>query len=84
MQVFSDNDKLSALVAAGADADGLALLTDVDAVFTKPPDQPGAERIKVYDRWEIRPRNEAQMCLHDMIKGSISCGVEAHSDGWEV
>ena len=38
-QVFSDNDKLSALVAAGADADGLALLTDVDAVYTKPPDQ---------------------------------------------
>jgi glutamate 5-kinase len=51
--VFSDNDKLSALLAAGADADGLALLTDVDAVFTKPPDQPGAERIRVYDRWEI-------------------------------
>lgn len=48
MRVFSDNDKLSALVAAGADADGLALLTDVDAVFTKPPDEPGAERIRVF------------------------------------
>ena len=47
-RIFSDNDKLSALVAAGADADGLALLTDVDAVYTKPPDQPGAERIKVF------------------------------------
>ena len=48
-RVFSDNDKLSALLAAGADADGLALLTDVEAVFTKPPGDPGAERIKVYD-----------------------------------
>jgi glutamate 5-kinase len=48
-RVFSDNDKLSALVAAGADADGLALLTDVEAVFTKPPGDPTAERIKVYD-----------------------------------
>eukprot|EP00281_Chroomonas_sp_CCMP1168_P022227 CAMPEP_0206234790 /NCGR_PEP_ID=MMETSP0047_2-20121206/12782_1 /ASSEMBLY_ACC=CAM_ASM_000192 /TAXON_ID=195065 /ORGANISM="Chroomonas mesostigmatica_cf, Strain CCMP1168" /LENGTH=421 /DNA_ID=CAMNT_0053658907 /DNA_START=17 /DNA_END=1282 /DNA_ORIENTATION=+ len=47
-RVFSDNDKLSALVAAGSDADGLALLTDVDAVYTAPPDQPGAERIRVY------------------------------------
>lgn len=49
-RVFSDNDKLSALVAAGSDADGLALLTDVDAVFTKPPGDPGAERIKIYDK----------------------------------
>jgi len=49
-RVFSDNDKLSALVAAGSDADGLALLTDVDAVFTKPPGDPGAERIKIWDR----------------------------------
>jgi len=47
-QVFSDNDKLSAILAAGADADGLALLTDVEAVFTKPPGEPGAERIKIY------------------------------------
>jgi glutamate 5-kinase len=47
-RVFTDNDRLSALLASGADADGLALLTDVDAVFTKPPDQPGAERIRVY------------------------------------
>jgi len=47
-QVFSDNDKLSAILAAGADADALALLTDVDAVYDKPPDEAGAQRIKVY------------------------------------
>jgi glutamate 5-kinase len=47
-RVFTDNDRLSALLASGAEADGLALLTDVEAVFNKPPDQPGAERIKVY------------------------------------
>ena len=38
-RVFTDNDRLSALLASGAEADGLALLTDVDAVFDKPPDQ---------------------------------------------
>lgn len=47
---FSDNDMLSALVSAGAQADAVAMMTDVDAVFTKPPDQPGAERISVYDQ----------------------------------
>ena len=49
-QVFSDNDNLSAILASGASADGLALLTDVEAVFTKPPDEPGAERIKVWGK----------------------------------
>jgi glutamate 5-kinase len=47
-RVFSDNDMLSALVASGVDADGLALLTDVEGVFNMPPDQPGAKRISVY------------------------------------
>mmetsp|Transcript_4653 Transcript_4653/g.11741 ORF Transcript_4653/g.11741 Transcript_4653/m.11741 type:complete len:418 (-) Transcript_4653:198-1451(-) len=46
--VFSDNDMLSALVAAGSESDGLALLTDVEAVFDKPPDQKGAKRISVF------------------------------------
>jgi len=30
---FSDNDMLSALVAAGVRADAVAMMTDVDAVF---------------------------------------------------
>lgn len=47
--VFGDNDRLSALVAAGIDADLLVMLTDVDAVYTLPPDEPGAQRIAVYD-----------------------------------
>jgi glutamate 5-kinase len=40
---FGDNDKLSALVAAKADADLLVLLTDVDGLYTAPPDAPGAK-----------------------------------------
>jgi len=46
-KVFSDNDMLAALLSSGAQADGVCMLTDVEAVFTKPPDEPGAERIKV-------------------------------------
>jgi glutamate 5-kinase len=48
-QVFGDNDRLSALVASGTQADVLVLLTDVDGVYTGPPGTPGAERISMYE-----------------------------------
>ncbi|MDN4615154.1 glutamate 5-kinase [Leifsonia sp. F6_8S_P_1B] len=43
---FGDNDRLAALVAILLDADLLVLLSDVDALYTKPPQEPGAERIE--------------------------------------
>ena len=42
---FGDNDRLAALVTELIDADLLVLLSDVDALYTKPPHEPGAERI---------------------------------------
>jgi glutamate 5-kinase len=42
---FGDNDRLAALVAQLVGADLLVLLSDVDGVYTKPPHEPGAERI---------------------------------------
>lgn len=42
---FGDNDRLSALVANMVRADALVLLTDVDALYTAPPSEPGAQRI---------------------------------------
>lgn len=50
---FSDNDMLSALVAAGVRADAVAMMTDVDAVFDKPPTEAGAQRIAVFDQQEV-------------------------------
>ncbi len=47
-KVFGDNDRLSALVAAGVDADLLVLLTNVDGVYSAPPGTPEARRI---DTW---------------------------------
>lgn len=47
-RVFGDNDRLSALVAAGVDADLLLLLSDVDGVYTEPPGTPGATRIATF------------------------------------
>jgi glutamate 5-kinase len=42
---FGDNDRLAALVARLLGADALVLLSDVEALYTRPPEQPGAERI---------------------------------------
>ncbi|MDN5820310.1 MAG: glutamate 5-kinase [Brachybacterium sp.] len=42
---FGDNDRLAALVAQLLGADALILLTDVDALYTAPPREPGAVRI---------------------------------------
>jgi len=42
---FGDNDRLAALVATLLDADLLVLLSDVDALYTKPPHEVGAEKI---------------------------------------
>ncbi len=46
---FGDNDKLAALVAILVEADGLVLLSDVDALYDAPPSRPGAERISWVD-----------------------------------
>ena len=42
---FGDNDRLAALVAELVEADALVLLSDVDAIYTKPPSESGAEAI---------------------------------------
>jgi len=42
---FGDNDRLAALVATLIGADLLVLLSDVDALYTRPPHEAGAKRI---------------------------------------
>lgn len=46
---FGDNDRLAALVAHLTRADVLVLLSDVDALYDRPPHEPGASRIDVVD-----------------------------------
>ena len=41
-RVFGDNDKLSALLAEGIEADVLVLLSDVDGLYDRDPQTPGA------------------------------------------
>ncbi|GAB2448666.1 glutamate 5-kinase [Conyzicola lurida] len=42
---FGDNDRLAALVSQLVQADVLILLSDIDALYTLPPSEPGAVRI---------------------------------------
>ena len=42
---FGDNDRLAALVSQLVHADLLVLLSDIDALYTRPPQDPGAVKI---------------------------------------
>jgi glutamate 5-kinase len=42
---FGDNDRLASLVSELISADLLVLLSDVDALYTRPPSEPGAQPI---------------------------------------
>ncbi|BDV30740.1 hypothetical protein Microterr_14000 [Microbacterium terricola] len=42
---FGDNDRLAALVAQLISADALVLLSDIESLYTRPPDEPGAAPI---------------------------------------
>jgi len=43
---FGDNDRLAAMVSVLVHADVLVLLSDVDALYTRPPAEPGARKIE--------------------------------------
>jgi glutamate 5-kinase len=55
---FGDNDRLAALVAVLIRADLLVLLSDVDALYTRPPHLPGAERIELVTPHDTLPGME--------------------------
>jgi glutamate 5-kinase len=43
---FGDNDRLASLVAVLVKADALILLSDVDALYDRPPTEPGSQKIE--------------------------------------
>lgn len=50
---FGDNDRLGALVAQMVRADVLVLLSDIDALYTAHPSEPGAQRIGHVDDLDL-------------------------------
>ncbi|MDE1466935.1 glutamate 5-kinase [Aurantiacibacter sp. D1-12] len=64
---FGDNDRLAARVAQACEADGVILLTDVDGLYDKHPDEPDAERLDEVDG--------VTQEIHDMADGGSSSGL---------
>ena len=46
---FGDNDRLAALVARLIGADALVLLSDIECLYTRPPEEPGARPIETVE-----------------------------------
>ncbi len=63
---FGDNDRLAALVAHLVHADGLLLLTDVDALYDGPPSRVGSARV---------PLVVGGAGLDDVVIGGTGSGV---------
>lgn len=76
--VFGDNDRLSALVAAGIDADLLVLLTDVGGVYARDPRaDPSAERLERLDDPEATLAAIAATPGSAVSRGGMRSKVEA-------
>lgn len=73
MQVcFSDNDKLSALVASELDADLLIILSDIDGLYDdNPKSNPNAELIK-----SVKEVNDSILALASGVSDGGRGGME--------
>jgi len=74
---FGDNDRLAALVATLVKADLLVLLSDVDALYTRPPHLPGAERIDHVAVGDTLPGVEFGSSLSGVGTGGAGTKVSA-------
>jgi glutamate 5-kinase len=74
---FGDNDQLSALIAAKADADILILLTDVDGLYDRPPLEEGARRIPVAYRRTLLEIRCDEPSPQSFSLGGMSSKLEA-------
>ena len=85
---FSDNDKLSALVAGKLDADLLVILSDIDGLYDdNPKENPNAKLIReVKDITEVESyaRNASKGGRGGMITKLQAAKVVTHSGGYVV
>jgi glutamate 5-kinase len=62
--MFTDNDDLSGLIAALINADKLIILSNVEGVYTKHPDETGSELISSINPKQVWPQVSAVKSLH--------------------
>eukprot|EP00640_Fibrocapsa_japonica_P000562 CAMPEP_0113934762 /NCGR_PEP_ID=MMETSP1339-20121228/2036_1 /TAXON_ID=94617 /ORGANISM="Fibrocapsa japonica" /LENGTH=762 /DNA_ID=CAMNT_0000936685 /DNA_START=111 /DNA_END=2399 /DNA_ORIENTATION=- /assembly_acc=CAM_ASM_000762 len=81
--VFSDNDGLAAIIARELNAQLLVLLTDVDGVYDKPPDQADARIISTFHpdtKYEAGPKSSVgrggMVAKVDSAQKAVEAGVQ--------
>jgi len=75
---YGDNDRLSARVASMMSADCLVLLSDVDGLYTAPPDSSRGARL-IREVRQITPDIEAMAggAAHELSRGGMVTKIEA-------
>ena len=77
-EVFGDNDRLSALVANLVDADLLAMLTDIDGLYTADPRvDSGAQLIRCVEKVDPDMEALAGKHLNPQARGGMATKLEA-------
>ena len=66
---FGDNDRLASLVAVLVKADALILLSDVDALYDRPPTEPGSQKIE----W-VEPEDDLSTITNGGSASSVGTG----------
>ncbi len=85
---FGDNDRLAALVAHLVGADALVLLSDVDALYTRHPAEPGRRadrsRSPTSKTWSSTPRAGAEVGTGGMATKLEAARIATHAgvDRW--
>ncbi|MDF2999178.1 MAG: glutamate 5-kinase [Xanthobacteraceae bacterium] len=75
---YGDNDRLAARVAGMASADLLVLLSDIDGLYTAPPnDDPSAELIPVVPRITAEIEAMAGSAGSELSRGGMKTKIEA-------
>ena len=74
---FGDNDRLAALVANLFDCPLLILLTDVDGLFDRDPNEPGAKLIPVVGQWSSDLMQMVVEKRSSRSKGGMSSKLKA-------
>ncbi len=74
---YGDNDRLAARVASMVRADCLVLLSDVDGLYTAPPDAPGARHIPRVEKITRDIVDMAGEAATDVGSGGMKTKVEA-------
>ena len=74
---YGDNDRLAARVATMASADLLILLSDIDGLYTAPPDRPGARLVSVVERIDAAVEAMAGGAASELSRGGMRTKIEA-------